>query len=310
VIAGERRTALGAVIVACALGCARGAAADGSSDIVAEELFTSGRALLEQGQTDAACAKLAESERLDPAGGTALLLAMCLEQQGKLASAWATFRAARAMAVRDGRPDRIAIAEQRLTALDPQLERLAIRVPPSAVVPGLEVSLDGVPLGEASRDVPLPVDPGPHAVRATAPGYLPFATTVSVVAGGGTREATVAPLAREPAPSRVVPMLGVGAVGVVGLGVSTYFGVEALNAKQGIPRTCLSDDRSCLDRSSSLESQRSTDATVSTIGAAVAVAALVGEVLLLVLPTSSRTREKAWTLTPFATAGAAVTARF
>ena len=40
----------------------------------AEALYREGRALMEKGDLDAACPKLAESQRLDPSSGTALNL--------------------------------------------------------------------------------------------------------------------------------------------------------------------------------------------------------------------------------------------
>jgi hypothetical protein len=118
---------LGATLALCAPRLAR---ADESPKIVAEQLFRNGRALLEAGQVGAACEKLSESQRIDPAGGTALLLGICLEEQGRFASAWAALRSARAVAVRDGRQDRIAVADEHLQTIEPLLAHLTVTVRP------------------------------------------------------------------------------------------------------------------------------------------------------------------------------------
>jgi hypothetical protein len=303
-----RRVALSAAALAFAV--PRFASADEYSKVLAEQLFTSGRALLEAGQVGVACEKLAESQRIDPAGGTALLLGICLEQQGKLASAWAALRSARAMGVRDGRQDRVAVADEHLQGIEPRIAHVTVTVPSEALVPGLEVSLDGVQLGDASRGTPLPVDPGPHDLRATAPGHRSSATTIVVPPGPGDTRATVQPLPADRSEPRTVPLVMVGTVGVLALGATAYFGVAAISAENGKPTRCVSTDSSCLDRAGSAESQRATYATVATVAGGVAAAAAVGELLLWLLPHSAQRRDEAWTVGPFATAGASLTARF
>jgi len=52
----------------------------------AEMLFEEGRRLLESRDVAAACAKFAESQRLEPAGGTLMNLAACHERAGKTAT--------------------------------------------------------------------------------------------------------------------------------------------------------------------------------------------------------------------------------
>ena len=73
---------------------------------IAQSLFDEGRILLEADRPREACPKFAESQRLDPGGGTLLNLALCLELSGKTGSAWARYQEARAIAARDGRKDR------------------------------------------------------------------------------------------------------------------------------------------------------------------------------------------------------------
>src|SRR5262249_46236771 len=54
---------------------------------MAEKLFDEARQLMLGHTYDEACAKFAESERLDPAAGTLLNLAVCHEAQGRTATA-------------------------------------------------------------------------------------------------------------------------------------------------------------------------------------------------------------------------------
>src|SRR4051812_34930505 len=95
---------------------------------MAEALFDEGVALMARGDFEHACAKLAESQRLDPGGGTLLNLARCQEGAGRVSTAWATYRSALAIARRDARADRIRYAEEHLAILEPRLPKLILRV--------------------------------------------------------------------------------------------------------------------------------------------------------------------------------------
>jgi len=143
-------------------------------------LFEQGRELIAQGQIPEACQKFAESQRLDPGGGTLLNLARCHEQEGRLASAWSEFQAAQSMARDGGRPDREAEAAYHISALEARLSRLSIVVPAAADLTGLVVERDGRELGRGAWSTAIPVDGGEHVVRATAPGRQPFTVTVVI----------------------------------------------------------------------------------------------------------------------------------
>jgi tetratricopeptide (TPR) repeat protein len=202
-------------------------------------LFREGRALLESHDYAGAVAKLEESFRLDPGGGTRLNLALAYELAGRTASAWTSFQDALAMAKRDARADRADEAEAHLRALEPRLSRLRIVVPAPARTPGLQVLRDGVMLGEASWGVDVPVDPGLHRVDARAPGRRPWVAQVAVNDSGDRKEITLGALeevaaAPAAAPRAGPPLRSIGwialSAGAVGLATAAATGAAA-NAK-------------------------------------------------------------------------------
>jgi tetratricopeptide (TPR) repeat protein len=154
------------------------------SAMIAESLYSDGKRLFDKGEHGEACPKLAESQRLDPAGGTALLLATCYEKQGKTASAYLSFRDAKGLARRDGRTDREKYADERAKALEAVVPKLNVRVSKgTAALSGLVVKRDDLALLPAAFVVDLMLDPGAHSISAEAPGYLPFTARFEVKPG-------------------------------------------------------------------------------------------------------------------------------
>src|SRR5262245_8861552 len=88
--------------------------------IAAETLFVEGRKLVEEGSVEAGCAKLAESQTLDPAVGTLVNLADCHERLGRLATAWREFREAAALAARKSDARREELAMSRAERIEPR----------------------------------------------------------------------------------------------------------------------------------------------------------------------------------------------
>lgn len=170
-----------------------------SEQALAQALFEEGRLLMDKGAYPAACAKLAESQRLDPGAGTFLNLAICHEKEGKLATAHVELQTALAQATRDGRNDREKIATEHLNALTPRLPRLSIHVSEDVGV-GLEVRVDGTVLRKPAWDVFTGTDPGEHTIEATAPGRRPFKKTIRV-RESERRTETIPPLAIATSPA-------------------------------------------------------------------------------------------------------------
>jgi len=147
---------------------------------LATELFNSGRVLMSTGHLAEACAQLERSQSLDPATGTLLNLAVCHEKIGRTASAWAEFQDARILAQRDGRDDRVTLADEHLRTLQGKLCRLTIVVPPDVANADLQVRRDGGLLPREAWGVALPVDPGTHDVEASAKGNKPWSSLIDV----------------------------------------------------------------------------------------------------------------------------------
>jgi hypothetical protein len=217
----------------------------------AEALFRDGRTLIKAGNHAAGCDKLAASARLESSVGTLLNLGDCREKLGKLASAWAAFRRAEALARRTGSDDRRqAEAARRAALIEPRLSHLVIDVAERA--DGEVVRRDGEIVDEAGWNTPLPVDPGTTTLTAEAPGRQAWRRTVAIEAGVQRRLVEVPRLAviepvaatAPPAPPRAAPpprpappprtwtaaraisaALVVAGAGALGTGI--YFGVHA-----------------------------------------------------------------------------------
>ena len=196
---GSRLLLVGAV--ATGLSFAGAARAQPSAAAVAQVLFEEGVALMEEHRLAEACPKLAESQRIDPGGGTLLNLGACWEGLGKFASAYATYNEAASAAVKDGRRDREDLARKKLVELRPKMSY--VRVVASGPREGVEITLDDTRIGSAALGVPLPIDPGPHVLAARAPGYRGYERRFEALPPGETTALEVPalePERREPAP--------------------------------------------------------------------------------------------------------------
>src|SRR5438477_7999701 len=103
-------------------------AGDTHEQQLAQALFDDARRLMEKKRYAEACPKLAESQRLDPGGGTLLNLALCYERLGPIATAWAMYNEALSAAIADRRSEREAFARARIAELAPRLPRLRIEL--------------------------------------------------------------------------------------------------------------------------------------------------------------------------------------
>jgi hypothetical protein len=298
---GLRAFGLAAAILAAPLG----AGAQSSDKAGAESLFQEGKALIAQGKTAEACPKFAESQRLDPSAGTLLNLARCHEQLGRTASAWATYKEAATLARAVGQTDREAAAKDFASKLEPRLSRL--RIEAKSAPSGVAIKRDGVLVGEGALGSAIAVDPGEHTVEATAPGFKPWSTKITVGAEADTKSVTVP--AMEPASSAAAGGNGdapgrvaapeassggksgmrtaafvVGGAGVVALGVGAVLGGLAASDAGELEKACPAGACSAEDMQRVYSAR--TKATVSTVGIGVGAAALGAGVVLFLLSRS------------------------
>ncbi|MGH7285577.1 MAG: tetratricopeptide repeat protein, partial [Polyangiaceae bacterium] len=228
------------------------ALAQSSNEAAAQKLFDEGRVLMTASRFDEACQKFEASEKLSPAGGTLFNLGDCYEKAEKPASAWARYNEAADRASALHRPDAEKFARDRANALTGSLAFIKVEIDPSLKsIEGLVITIDAAPLASAGWDTPIPADPGAHEIRATAPGKKPWSTQVAVAGQGSTSAVRIDALEDEPLPPAEPPRdslpvdssrgstermigLGVGALGIVGVGLGSFFGLAAMSKHNGI----------------------------------------------------------------------------
>jgi hypothetical protein len=182
--------------------------------------------------------------------------------------------------------------------LKPKLATLTIVVPPAVrATKGLAITRDGVPVGEAQWDVPVPVDVGEHVIVAAAPGYKPRDARQEILADGVGVQISIEPLEREPrakvtqsaefaGPERTWqrPMaLSTMAVGAVGVGAGLILGAVAMarNDASNAENRCDAMDR-CNEEGLAMRNEAIGLGNGATVAFIVGTAVLAGGVVLFV----------------------------
>ena len=238
-----------------------------TGEAVAESLFRDGKRLFQSDDFEHACPKLAQSYQIEAAGGTALLLAICYEKQGKLASAWARYNDALALAKRDSREDRERRAREGLDSVEPKLSYIDLKLDSATqAIAGVMLSIDGTELPVIS-DARLPVDAGKHQLTIRAPNYESWHVEVNVGGPAVTESISVPPLQSKPTatPTTSVPSpqltpissddyprsrerdtnrsvrttaYVIGGIGLAAVAVGSYFGVRAVQQNNDSNAIC------------------------------------------------------------------------
>lgn len=274
---------LGAVALAAVLASALPRSAVAQSTAAAEALFNEGRSAMESKDYDTACQRFRESNRLDPAVGTLLNLAVCENSRDRVATAWELFRAvAEKLASDDPRRDYVA---KQLAQIEPRLPHLVLTLAGGA--PADTKAKEGdAEFASAAFGVPLPMDPGKHTFVVDAPGYA--SRTLDVELDEGKQQnLEIAPGAALPARPTEAPasalapvaagegkkghdtrLVGfiVGGAGVAGLGVGLSTGIMALGKKSTADADCSNTLKVCTAEGRDAASSGRTLAVVSTVG--------------------------------------------
>ncbi len=242
---------------------------------------------------DAACPKLEASIRLRAEIKPLGMLAACYEKQGKLATAWRTFKDVRKKAEAANDNDTAVAAAGHAARLDPRIARITVA---AADKTGLAVLLAGKPFTDL--DKPYEVDAGTYKVTATAGGKN-FEKSVTVKDGDNERVdipklveggAVVGPVKPDPKP--VTPgepksnrkLIGIAVLGggVAIAAVGGFFGLQANGrwSKAQDDHGC-NDDGDCADMAGlKLIDEANSKGKLSTIFVGVGLAAVAGGVVL------------------------------
>jgi hypothetical protein len=307
-------------------GQAHGQSGEEAADTAAaRNLAVEGVKLAQSGRCTDAIDKLERAEKLHHSAIVLGKLGECYVQEGRLVDGTETLR----RMLREPLPASPSPAlskayEQAKSALDAASPKVAGVTVSVSAPEGTEVTitLDGRPVSDASVGVERPIDPGEHAVSATAPGYLKAERKITAAPGEKllvalelqkdpywkppatpAAEPVPVPVAvlpsdyanlNDPAPveprkpNRTAAYVAWG-VGAVGLATGAGFGVVAWNGKKKLDDECAAGV--CPpDQSDRLESAKLAG-TISTIGFGVAGAgAILGTVLFFTAGSGSTER--------------------
>lgn len=280
--------------------------ADEATDIAtARSLGQDGVMLADQGKCPAAVEKLARAEQLHHAPTTALRLAECEIEIGRIVagterlerlvreplgpSAPAPFTAAQARA-----RTVLAAAQPRIATL-----RISVKAPPGTAY---SVLVDDEAVPPAMIDAERPTDPGTRKLTASAKGFLPASAEVTLKDGEpGSVVLSLEPDPRAPAEPAtggstqgaaagehrsIVPWVVLG-VGVAGLALGAVGGGIVASKASSLDDRC--PDKRCPPGTQDRIDSASTWATVSTVGFVAGGVGVAAGIVMLLLGKSSGT---------------------
>ncbi|MFO0679819.1 MAG: hypothetical protein U0169_25060 [Polyangiaceae bacterium] len=243
-------------LVVLALGLvSRWAAADPTPAelAAARELFAKVERDEEQLRFEEALEKLRRIRTVKETAGIRFHVAFCEDKLDRRLAALSDYAVAEEMARRDGNREVLEAVAEPLARLRALVPKLTLELPRGTSPDGVHVWLDGTAVPPATLGTPLPVDAGPHHVRATRTGHAPFESDVTL----RDRENVVldlewpaasgaSPGDTRPAPHGFGPWpyvaAGTGLV-LAGVGIGAFVG--AADAVRSGRADCLTDPTTC-----------------------------------------------------------------
>lgn len=277
----------------------------GDHDVALAE-FREARRLIDANDCSSAMAHLERSLAREPSVGARMSMAECQEKNDAV-KAWRSLAEASLLAYTN-HDERLPQVEARMGQVERRVGTVHLGLGPSDLVrPGLEVRIDGRPIDRfLLRRGIVAVEPGDHAVEASAPDRGTFTWRGSAPVPGASVLVPIELPARPPAPppapvfapaattspphddartTRRAAGVTFGAVGIVGIAVGAIFGLVAVGRASDLDDACGGDRSRCRVPTSSVASIRdagTTAATASTVSLVVGGAALAtGAVLVL-----------------------------
>ena len=221
-------------------------------------------------------------------------IALCEERLGRLIAALGDYELAAADA-RAEKADQVAEeVEARREALSQRIPKLTVKRGAGPGAEAASISLDGVILGDQVIGTPMPTDPGPHTVEATAAGFKPFRKSVRVVekqsemievvlepepvatqGGAGQPVSSARPVGRSPVYGYVIGGIGIASLGASGV----FFGLRAGKISD-LDKVC-DKNKVCPIGSKNDIEQGELYTTIANVTLAVGAAAVAGGLVLI-----------------------------
>lgn len=235
-------------------------------------------------------------------------IATCEEKLGQLVAALGGYQLALAQS-EEMHPDFISEVQGSIDDLTARIPKLVLERGEGAEAASIE--LDGVALGDSSIGAETPLDPGPHSVSATAPGFQDYRQTVTVEEGKievlriemvalKEGEAPPAEPGAEPMEEKgfgVLPFVVGGAGVVLAATGGVFLGLRGGKVKKaetlcGGGTDCTGASAADQTEAQDLVSSAKTFEAVGWVGISVGVAALAtGTVLFVLDPTRGKKQE-------------------